>query len=240
MACVNLSRSAVAVNYLAHLHLSDGTPESMLGNIIADFVKGPEADALPAIVMRGVRLHRAVDSYTDRHPVVMRSIRRLGGKLGWYGGIVIDIYYDHLLARNWLFYASEPLRLFADRAYRVLADNLVYFTQGSRVLVERLIREDRLMSYASPSGIAETLERVSWRIMERMPKREVRLHDAMPDLLSADAELETDFNIFYPQLIAFAAEQKKAVAQPGLNSPPKPPAIESRVSTPLPFGEPGA
>lgn len=219
----------VVVNYLAHLHLSDGTAESMLGNVIADFVKGPEVAALPAAVQRGVRLHRSVDSYTDRHPVVMRSIRRLGGKLGWFAGVVIDIYYDHLLARDWLQFAAEPLRSFADRSYRIFADNLGYLSADSRRQMERLIREDRLVSYASPAGIAETLERVSWRIAERMPKREVRLHDAMPDLLAADAELAADFHTFYPQLAAFAAEQKSLSPFAPPLPPAALPAVESRV-----------
>ena len=103
------------MNFLAHLHLSDGTPGSMLGGILADFVKGPDVAALPPDILAGVRLHRHIDAFTDRHAVVQRSIHRVSAKLGWFAGIVIDIYYDHVLAREWGRYSPEPLRGFADR-----------------------------------------------------------------------------------------------------------------------------
>lgn len=207
------------MNFLAHLHLSDGSPDSMLGNVIADFVKGPDVALLPDSVQRGVRLHRAVDSFTDCHPIVMRSIRRLNHRYGWYAGIVIDLYYDHILARTWNFYSPVSLRSFADRAYCILGDNLDLLDREARKLMERLIREDRLASYGTRRGITETLERVSWRIMERMPKREVRLQDAMPLLIEADAGLEDDFHTFYPQLISFAADRKAAARHANPCSP---------------------
>lgn len=199
------------MNYLAHLHLADDNPDSKLGNILADFVKGPDVAALPLAIQAGIRLHRSIDSFTDSHPVVMRSIRRLGGRLGWYAGIVIDVYYDHLLARDWHHYSAEPLRSFADRAYEILLEHIDLLEGPSRKLMERMIREDRLVSYASLTGIEETLERISWRIMERMPKREVRLHDAMPLLIAADAGLEDDFHTFYPNLMAFAEARKRTL-----------------------------
>jgi acyl carrier protein phosphodiesterase len=202
------------VNYLAHLHLADDTPESKVGNIFADIVKGPDVDLLPEDILAGVRLHRAVDSFTDSHPVVMRSIRRLGGRLGWYAGVVIDVYYDHLLARNWYHYSHESLRDFTIRAYQAIGDHLHLLNGEGRKLMQRLIREDRLYSYRTRQGISETLERISWRIMERMPKREVRLHDAMPLLLAADADLEDDFSTFYPHLMAFVESRKLGLAPP--------------------------
>ena len=218
---------AIPVNYLAHLHLADDTPESKVGNVLADFVKGPEVELLPPEILRGVRLHRAVDSYTDSHPVVMRSIRRLEGRLGWYAGIVIDVYYDHILARTWRHYSRESLRSFADRAYQVLGDHIDLLHGDSRKLMERLIREDRLVSYQTRTGIEETLERISWRIMERMPKREVRLQDAMPLLITADAGLEDDFHSFYPQLIAFAEGRKRVLVPTNLVTPPALRMVES-------------
>ncbi len=200
------------MNFLAHLHLSDGTPESMVGNVVADFVKGPDVAALPAAVQKGVHLHRAVDSFTDRHPMVQRSIRRLGGKLGWFAGIVIDIYYDHILARNWVRYSTEPLRAFADRCNRVLLDWSAAVPAEAGMFLRRYVAEDRLFIYATPAGIADTLAAVSRRIADRMPKRDVRLHDAMPDLLAADTGLAADFHAFYPELVAFATLRKAAAA----------------------------
>jgi acyl carrier protein phosphodiesterase len=192
------------VNFLAHLHLSDGTSGSMLGGILADFVKGPDVAALPPDVIAGVKLHRHIDAFTDRHPVVVRSVARVSEKLGWFAGIVIDVYYDHILARAWDRYSAVPLRVFADRAYSLLEDRFALVPPEASHFVRRFIETDRLLQYATPEGIADTLFRLSGRIMERMPKRDVRLQDSMPDLLAADADLSADFHAFYPELIASA------------------------------------
>src|SRR4051812_44075212 len=201
----------VGMNFLAHLHLSDGTPESMLGNMLADLAKGPDVTALPPAVRAGGRLHRLVDGFTDRHPAVLRSIGRVSRRLGWFAGIVIDVYYDHILARNWEHHSSEPLRLFADRAYHVLEDHAHLIPEYSRSFVRCFIADDRLVRYATADGIAETLTKLSARIRERMPNKPVRLEESMPDLLAADAELEADFDAFYPELQAFAAMQRATV-----------------------------
>ncbi|HUR55655.1 MAG TPA: ACP phosphodiesterase [Gemmataceae bacterium] len=200
------------MNFLAHLHLSDGTPGSMLGGILADFVKGPDVAALPPDVIAGVMLHRHIDAFTDRHPVVQRSVSRVSAKLGWFAGIVIDVYYDHILAREWERYCAEPLRSFADRVYGVLEDRFALVPPEASVFVRRFIDTDRLLQYATPAGIADTLLRLSGRIMERMPKRVVRLQDSMPDLIAADADLAADFHAFYPELIASSDEWKASSA----------------------------
>ena len=95
------------MNFLAHLHLADGDPGDMTGGVAADFVRNPQLHLLAPDVLRGVMLHRLIDGFTDRHPVTHRSISRVARAFGWYGGIVIDIYYDHILARDWSRYSSE-------------------------------------------------------------------------------------------------------------------------------------
>ena len=200
------------MNFLAHLHLSDGTPGSMLGGILADFVKGPDVAKLPPDILAGVRLHRHIDAFTDRHPVVQRSIARVSAKLGWFTGIVIDIYYDHILAREWERFSPEPLRSFADRVYTMLDERFALIPPEASVFVRRFIDTDRLVLYSTADGIADTLARLSQRIMERMPKRVVRLQDSMPELLAADADLAADFHTFYPELIA-AADQWKSTTR---------------------------
>lgn len=198
-----------SVNFLAHLHLADPDPGLMLGGIVADFARNPEIAALPADVQAGVRLHRLIDGYTDRHPVVHRSIGRVSEKLGWFTGIVIDIYYDHLLARNWTTYSAEPLPRFAARAYRILDEQLPFTPPNAQGFLQQFIERDHIGLYATAEGLLDTLGRVSRRIAERIPKRAVWLPDAMPELLAADAELATDFATFYPELMAFAAEQRR-------------------------------
>src|SRR5438874_8735253 len=110
------------MNFLAHLHLADGDPGDMAGGVAADFVRNPDLHLLEPDVLRGVMLHRLIDGFTDRHPVTLRSISRVSRQMGWFGGIVIDIYYDHILAREWNRYSAEPLGAFAARCHHVLEE----------------------------------------------------------------------------------------------------------------------
>ena len=194
------------MNFLAHLHLSAGTPASMLGGIAADFVKPAEVKLLPPDVQAGVRLHQQIDSFTDSHPVVRTSIRRLPA-LGWFGGIVVDVYYDHLLARDWGRYSAEPLRAFADRAYAAM-EPLIPSAGDAAGFLRAMIADDRLVRYGTADGIEETLARLSDRIARRIPKHAVRLEAAMPELVRQDAELAADFHGFYPEVVAHAERCK--------------------------------
>lgn len=192
------------MNFLAHLYVSDPTPDAMIGNVIADFVKGPDVARLPPAVRAGVRQHRLVDAFTDRHPLVQRSITRISGKWGWFSGIILDVYFDHLLARDWHLYSAEPLREFADRAYAVIRQTRPFLPPEEHWLPDRFTADDRLVRYATRGGIRDALARVSLRVAARIPKRAVPLEDAMPDLLAADAALAADFHAFFPELIAYA------------------------------------
>ena len=200
-----------SVNFLAHLHLADPDPGLMLGGIVADFVRNPEIAVLPADVQAGVRLHRLIDSYTDSHPVVRGSVGRIAEKYGWFSGIIIDIYYDHILARGWARYSSEPLPKFAGRAYALLEGSLESVPEEPARFIRSFIDDDRLMRYATPEGIEDTLARVSRRIALRIPKKVIQLERAMPDLIASDERLTQDFHSFYPELIAFAARERSAI-----------------------------
>ena len=195
------------MNFLAHLYLSDDKPEAMVGNLVADFIKGPALELLPPGVQAGVQQHRSVDAFTDRHPVVMRSIARIGKTWGWFSGIIIDVYYDHVLARDWGRYAEVPLRAFVDRAHAVIRDHAEFMPEEAREYALRFVETDRMMSYAEPdgSGVEEALRRLSDRIAVRIPKRAVPLQDAMPDLRAAHPDLAADFHEFFPDAIRLAS-----------------------------------
>jgi acyl carrier protein phosphodiesterase len=194
------------VNYLAHLFLADPTPESMLGNVLADFVKGKAHLALPPAVQEGVLLHRQVDKFTDNHPVTHRSIGRVRERWGWFSGILIDVFYDHFLALDWERYSSQPLRAFIDNAYGVLLAHQPLMPEHMQELVQRMVRDDRLMSYTGFDGIAVTLKRIS-RLIRR---REVHLELAIEDLQRHHDALRADFHDFFPELVAFVQAQKTA------------------------------
>ena len=197
------------MNFLAHLHLADGDPGDMAGGVAADFVRNPDLPLLEPDILRGVMLHRLIDGFTDRHPVTLRSISRVSRQMGWFGGVVIDIYYDHILAREWTRYSAEPLAEFAARSYHVLYERHGVLPDDARDFIRKFVGEDRLNRYATLDGIEDTLARVSRVIAKRIPNRAMWLPDAMPLLIKNDAELAADFHSFYPELIAFVMEQRQ-------------------------------
>jgi acyl carrier protein phosphodiesterase len=199
------------VNFLAHLHLADPDPGLMLGGIVADFIRNPEVGALPKRVQDGVQLHRLIDGFTDRHPLVHRSVSRIGEKMGWFASIVIDIYYDHVLARTWATYSTEPLRLFASRCYNILASQSTIVPSDAQRFLQRFIERDHIGQYLTVDGIAITLARVSASLAKRIPRRAIWLPDALPLLVAADSQIAADFAGFYPELIAFVAEQRLGI-----------------------------
>jgi acyl carrier protein phosphodiesterase len=189
------------MNYLAHLYLADGTDESLLGNLMADFVKGNAHLTMPAGIRRGIRLHRRVDAFTDSHPDVQRGIARISPRWGWFSGIILDVYFDYLLTRDWERYASVPLRDFVDHVYAVLRRHRERLPDPMREAVGHIVGEDRLMSYSRLDGIADALTRISARLRQRTSRPEIRLQEAMPDLAEHHPALREDFRSFFPELI---------------------------------------
>jgi acyl carrier protein phosphodiesterase len=189
------------MNYLAHLLLAENTDESLLGNLMADFVKGSAHLALPPGIQRGIRLHRRVDAFTDSHPLVQRSIARISPRWGWFSGIILDVYFDYLLAADWQRYSTVALRDFIDHAYAVMQRHLDILPEEMREAVTRIIGDDRLMSYSQLDGIAHALTRISDRLRKRTSRPDVRLEEALPDLALHHGALRDNFREFFPELI---------------------------------------
>lgn len=205
------------MNFLAHLHLADPDEGLMLGGVLADFIRNPEMAALPENIQTGIRLHRLIDAFTDRHPIVHRSIGRISHRLGWFAGIAIDIYYDHLLARNWVSFGVEPLGQFARRAYGTLEVLSPVSPPDARLFLRRFIDQDHIGLYGTVEGLKYTYMRVSQRIAQRIPRKAVWLPDALEDLLAADRDLEADFLGFYPELMAHAVRARAELVREAQN-----------------------
>lgn len=202
-----------SVNFLAHLHLADPDPGLLLGGIVADFAKPAELATLPPEVQDGVQLHRLIDGFTDSHPIVRGSVARIAPEFHWFSGIIIDIYYDHILAREWGRYSLETLESFASRSYLALETLLPYARSEGADFIRWMIDDQRLQRYATLEGIEDTFARLSRRIVKRIPKNAVRLEDAMPLLRDKDARLVSDFHAFYPELMAFAARARGEISR---------------------------
>ena len=111
------------MNFLAHIYLSGDNDLVTIGNFIADGVKGNDYKKFPEELQTGILLHRAIDTYTDAHDTVKQSTRRLHQRYSHYSGVIVDILYDHFLAKNWDNYSNIPLAIYAERFYDSLEDH---------------------------------------------------------------------------------------------------------------------
>eukprot|EP01136_Pigoraptor_vietnamica_P014363 Opistho-1_new@56461 len=110
------------MNYLAHAYLSFNHPGILVGNMISDFVKGKKQYDFPDAVQKGIRLHRAIDAFTDQHPATREAKQLFKPAVGAYAGAFIDVVYDHFLAADETELPEPELLLFANRVYTQLAE----------------------------------------------------------------------------------------------------------------------
>lgn len=184
------------MNHLAHLFFADRTPESLLGNLAGDFFKGPIREDWPAPIAQAVRLHRSVDAFTDAHPVVGISRRRLEADFGHYGRLLIDVFYDHFLSVKWDDYADESLDTFAPSIYALLREHDDILPADIRERFRRMADNDWLRSYRQVEGVRTALFHMSRRL-----KRPFALDRAADALRERYTEFEADFDQFFPQAV---------------------------------------
>jgi acyl carrier protein phosphodiesterase len=184
------------MNYLAHLFLSHDSPYSMLGNFLADFVKGNGEGKFPREVVQGIRNHREVDLFTDSSNIVALSRKLIDKSRCRFSGVIIDVVYDHFLSRNWNLYSDANLDEFIQTVYKSLANHKVSIPQNAERIIEKMVREDWLRSYLTIEGIDKTFKRISKRI-----GRNNNLGAAVEDLEVNYDSLNADFLRFFPQLI---------------------------------------
>jgi acyl carrier protein phosphodiesterase len=198
------------VNFLAHLFFADDSPASAVGCLLPDFVKG-SLSQVPAGPMRdAAELHRLIDRYTDSHPAVRLSMRRLRPGCGHFSAIAVDVLYDHLLSRRWTAYHPMPLDAFIQRAYRHLAEGAGQAPERMRSVLADIVQEDWLRLYGTVDGIRFTLGRMSQRFTRRF-NRPVDLLPAAAVLEAQLIELTHEFDTFFPELLLrVAAEQVPA------------------------------
>lgn len=190
------------MNYLAHFYLAEPTEPSLLGAILGDFVKGRLLQQYPAEILSGIALHRKVDAYSDLHPVHTASRNLFTGKLRRYSGIVIDVTYDHFLARRWKEFANIPLEDFAQLSYGVVQKNLHTLPAGLQRMAPHMISGDWLSGYGETEGLEQTLAGLGRRISRANP-----LGLAFEEVQKNYEAIEEHFQEFFPELIRFAATQ---------------------------------
>ena len=190
------------MNFLAHTFLSCDDEELLIGNFMADFISNKKLAGLPHGVRKGVELHRKIDTYTDQHPLVRKGTQRLRKKHGKYAPVLIDIFYDYILANNWNKYSTETLDAFTQRVYGILEKWIGVMPEKLRKRLPGMIAGNWLSQYGRLEGLEFVLERMDKRT--RFPSN---FTGASADLLADYALYETEFNQFFPEVISYVEIQ---------------------------------
>lgn len=188
------------MNYLAHLRLAPDEPLLRLGNLLGDFARGVDVAALPEPLRRGIAQHRAIDRFTDAHPVFRRSRQRLPPALRRFGGVLVDVYYDHFLARHWSrFGDGRGLEDFTQAVYGELQQHDAWLPPQLQQAAPLMRRQDWLAGYRELANIDVTLQRMSRRL-----RRDNPLGQGGEELRRHYDGLQDDFVAFFPDALAHA------------------------------------
>lgn len=190
------------MNYLAHIYLSGENNLVTIGNFIADGIKGKSYTKYPKDIQTGILLHRNIDTFTDAHDIVRQSTKRLHKKYGHYSGIIVDILYDHFLAKNWSNYCDTPLVEYIESFYDLLEENYELLPLRIQKLMPYMFTDNWLLSYASVDGISRVLEG-----MNRRTKNRSGMNEAVNELELYYSEFETEFTAFFDELIIFSKQK---------------------------------
>lgn len=189
------------MNWLAHLFLSDQNVESRLGNLLADLVKGSARQELNSNLQRGIECHQVIDAFTDCHLVVQRSKERIGSGKRRFAGILVDVFYDHFLAKNWSEYSNVPLEQFTGEIYESFQAYQGNIPAVASEIIAHMAAEDWLGAYRNVTGVEDTLVRISKRLSVRLSKS-FMLDQAVSELTTHYVEFEHDFQEFFPELFS--------------------------------------
>jgi len=179
------------VNFLAHLYLAGEDEGLIVGNFIADSVKGNKYNDYAPGIAKGIQMHREIDFFSDTHPVYRQTVHRLAPTYGKFSGVITDMFYDYFLALYWKDYSDKPLDAFAQDAYSILLKYQADFPEKSRIILTYMSKYNWLVSYAKIEGLRRALKGLSERMKYYSPMDE------------AVKELEKDFELYRNDFVEF-------------------------------------
>jgi acyl carrier protein phosphodiesterase len=192
------------MNFLAHIYLSNNDNKVAIGNFISDSIRGKNYKKYPKDIQVGILLHRHIDTFTDAHKTVRLSTKRLHENYGHYSGIIVDILYDHFLAKNWSNYSNVPLAEFIDEFYVNLQEHFDILPKRIQQFMPYMIADNWLLSYKEIEGIQKVLEG-----MNRRTKNRSQMNLALNELKAFYEEFEAEFTLFFEDLRNFTAKKHK-------------------------------
>ncbi len=185
-----------SMNYLAHIYLSGNNDAVKIGNFMADSIKGSHYLNYSNELQKGILLHRHIDSYTDAHPIYRKSKHRLHKKYGHYSGVIMDILYDHFLAKNWQQYSAVTLSDFAISFYQLLEKNNTLLPEKTKKIAPYMVAQNWLVSYATLAGIEQILFQMDYKTLHR-----VSMQEAVVELKTYYDEFENEFTLFFKEIV---------------------------------------
>lgn len=197
------------MNWLAHLHLARQSDDAMLGALLGDFALGSSGlDRWGGEAHREILLHRRIDRATDTHPAVVALRGRFADGRRRYCGIVLDVYFDHRLARDWTRWSDVPLDAFTARIYRILRERLDTLPPRLQAIAPRMIADDWLGGYRERAGV----DRAVTRIASRLSRTADRLVACLDDLRGLEDKADAAFDVLLPDLLALASRLRAEMA----------------------------
>ena len=193
------------MNHLAHLLLASEANTDLIGSLLGDFVKGPPEKQYQGDWLEGIRLHRAIDRYTDDHELHLRSRNRIAPPTRRYAGILIDVFYDHYLVRHWQRFHDLPLPEFVEEVHGRFTRHRAELPDRLQRFGDYMVTEQLLLGYGDVDVICRVITQMASRL-----RRPNRLAEGSTEIHRLYAELEQDFLAFFPHLVAFARARKTA------------------------------
>lgn len=192
------------MNFLSHLYLSGDSEGIIIGNFIADAVKGSNFIHFPKEVQKGIILHRKIDSFTDSHHIVELSKERLRNNYKKYASVIVDIYYDHYLAKNWEDYSDIGLQQFTQNIYTLVRQHHSILPEKSAHFAHYMMEYDILYHYSRLEGVQQVFNG-----MARRASFLSNMEHAVNDLQEHYFLFEEEFKLFFPELKQYIAEEMK-------------------------------
>ncbi|UYW01624.1 ACP phosphodiesterase [Flavobacterium agricola] len=187
------------MNFLAHIYLSHNNTDLEIGNFIADHVKGKKFESFPNAIANGIIMHRKIDTFTDAHPVFRNSKRYFQPEFGLYSGVIVDVVYDHFLAKNWEQFHDLDLYRFTQQFYKTLQKNEALLPDKTKHILPIMVNENWLYSYKTIKGITNILTQMDARTQFKS-----KMSTASNTLTQYYAPLEYDFFDFIVQLDSYS------------------------------------
>lgn len=191
------------MNYLAHIYLSFDDPAIQAGNFMADFIKGDEYLKYPQGYQVGVKIHRKIDRFTDTHPLVAKTRGYFFEEFRHYASVIVDVLFDHLLAKHWTRFSDKSLETFINEFYVFMEENLTNLPRGVQRIFPIMKQHNWLYNYRSLDGIQQILFQMNQRTSSKPG-----LHKSIPTLIEHLPKIEAYFFAFFEELNSYVGGLK--------------------------------